>query len=52
MNDIIHTYKDIIRKKNMSDWSSLAGGSRTKLKIIFLGDQSVGKSSIIDKYTK
>ena len=36
----------------MSDWSSLPGGARAKIKIIFLGDQAVGKSSIIDKYIK
>lgn len=36
----------------MSDWSSFPGGIRTKIKVIFLGDQSVGKSSIIDKYIK
>lgn len=24
--------------------------SRSKLKVVFLGDQSVGKSSIIDRY--
>ncbi len=31
----------------MSVSSSTVGGGRTKYKIIFLGDQSVGKSSII-----
>ena len=33
--------------KGMSVSSSTVGGGRTKYKIIFLGDQSVGKSSII-----
>lgn len=32
--------------------SSSAVGGRTKYKIIFLGDQSVGKSSIIEKFVK
>lgn len=36
----------------MSVSSSTVGGGRTKYKIIFLGDQSVGKSSIIEKYIK
>jgi GTPase SAR1 family protein len=36
----------------MSVSSSTIGGGRTKYKIIFLGDQSVGKSSIIEKYIK
>jgi GTPase SAR1 family protein len=36
----------------MSISSSTLGGGRTKYKIIFLGDQSVGKSSIIERYIK
>jgi GTPase SAR1 family protein len=36
----------------MSEDSSTIKGGRTKFKIIFLGDQSVGKSSIIEKYIK
>lgn len=36
----------------MSISSSTIGGGRTKLKVIFLGDQTVGKSSIIEKYIK
>lgn len=36
----------------MSVSSSTIGGGRTKYKIIFLGDQFVGKSSIIEKYIK
>jgi GTPase SAR1 family protein len=36
----------------MSVSSSTIGGGRTKYKIIFLGDQLVGKSSIIEKYIK
>jgi len=36
----------------MSVSSSTMGGGRTKYKLILLGDQSVGKSSIIEKYIK
>ena len=36
----------------MSISSSTIGGGRTKYKLILLGDQSVGKSSIIEKYIK
>jgi GTPase SAR1 family protein len=36
----------------MSISSSTNGGGRTKYKLILLGDQSVGKSSIIEKYIK
>ena len=36
----------------MSVSSSTIGGGRTKYKVIFLGDQTVGKSSIIEKYIK
>ena len=37
-------YKNLIE---MSVSSSTMGGGRTKYKVILLGDQSVGKSSII-----
>lgn len=30
--------------------SSTTTGNKTKYKLVFLGDQSVGKSSIIEKY--
>ena len=36
----------------MSVSSGTIGGGRTKYKIIFLGDQLVGKSSIIEKYIR
>lgn len=39
-------------KIQMSVSSSTMGGGRTKYKVILLGDQSVGKSSIIEKYIK
>lgn len=42
-------YKTVQR---MSVSSSTMGGGRTKYKVILLGDQSVGKSSIIEKYIK
>jgi len=44
--------KIIILSEFMSISSSTIGGGRTKYKLILLGDQSVGKSSIIEKYIK
>jgi len=35
----------------MSITSSNTNRNCTKLRIVFLGDQGVGKSSIIDRYT-
>ena len=51
ISEVLFVYKDN-NKTIMSVSSSTIGGGRTKYKIIFLGDQSVGKSSIIEKYIK
>lgn len=46
------TFFKYFNKIQMSVSSSTMGGGRTKYKVILLGDQSVGKSSIIEKYIK
>lgn len=45
-------YNPGILKKNIMNNSVSTMSGKTKLKIVLLGNQSVGKSSIIEKYVK